>query len=332
MHRIIQYPHDTLFRTVFTDLAEAQRFLEVHLPPSLAQALDWATLHLEETSFVDPALQEHESDLLYRIAAQSTGTPVYLYLLFEHQSTPDPWMRLRLLNYMCRIWDESFKAAPQQTQLRPIIPLVFYQGRRAWSYSTNLADLFPEVPGWDATLTPQVRHYLIDQSGMPPTAVQGGLKGQITQLLLMAAMRAQAQAVLAVAMPLLAELLASGRGETHQTFFLYLFATQERTVVMELLETVVQQHTQLGGELMTYAEELIEEGLQKGEIKGEIKGELKGKVELIEQLLAAGTAWQVITQATGLTPATFAELKAELERLMATTPSAPPAPDVAEQG
>nr|WP_281256910.1 Rpn family recombination-promoting nuclease/putative transposase [Candidatus Chloroploca asiatica] len=276
-------------------------------------------------SSYQPAARSHH-------ASDYPASSRHLYLLFEHQSTPDPWMRLRLLNYMCRIWDESFKAAPQQTQLRPIIPMVFYQGRRAWSYSTNLADLFPEVPGWDATLTPHVRHYLIDQSGMPPSAVKGGLKGQITQLLLMAAMRAQAQAVLAAAMPLLAELLASGRGETHQTFFLYLFATQERAVVMELLETVVQQHTQLGGELMTYAEELIEEGLQKGEIKGEIRGELKGKVELIEQLLAAGTAWQVITQATGLTPTTFAELKAELERLMATTPSAHPAPDVAEQG
>ncbi|WP_256439724.1 Rpn family recombination-promoting nuclease/putative transposase [Candidatus Chloroploca mongolica] len=276
-------------------------------------------------SSYQPAARSHH-------ASDYPASSRHLYLLFEHQSTPDPWMRLRLLNYMCRIWDESFKAAPQQTQLRPIIPMVFYQGRRAWSYSTNLADLFPEVPGWDATLTPHVRHYLIDQSGMPPSAVKGGLKGQITQLLLMAAMRAQAQAVLAAAMPLLAELLASGRGETHQTFFLYLFATQERAVVMELLETVVQQHTQLGGELMTYAEELIEEGLQKGEIKGEIRGELKGKVELIEQLLAAGTTWQVITQATGLTPTTFAELKAELERLMATTPSAHPAPDVAEQG
>ncbi|PDW00357.1 Rpn family recombination-promoting nuclease/putative transposase [Candidatus Chloroploca asiatica] len=318
MHRIIQHPHDTLFRTVFRDLGEAQRLLEAHLPPTLAQALDWATLRLEETSFVDPALQESESDLLYTVQVQATAEPLHLYLLFEHQSTPDRWMRLRLLNYMGRIWDESFKAEPKQQQLRPIIPVVFYQGRSAWTYSTDLADLFPTVPGWDETLTPHVRHLLIDQSGMPPTAVVGGLKGQIAQLLLMAAMRAQAQAVLAQAVPLLAELVAVGGTDAHSTFFLYLFATQERALVLEVLEAVEEHQMQVGGDLVTYAEELIEEGLQKGLQEGR----QEGKLEVIAQLLAAGTPWQIITQATGITPETFAALKAEVSRRTTNDPTA----------
>ena len=92
MQRIIQYPHDTLFRSVFSDLAEAQRFLEVHLPPALAHTLDWATLRLEETSFVDPELQESESDLLYSLETRAEAEPIQLYLLFEHQSRPNPWI------------------------------------------------------------------------------------------------------------------------------------------------------------------------------------------------------------------------------------------------
>ncbi len=31
-----------------------------------------------------------------------------LYLLFEHQSTPDPWMPLRLLGYKKDIWARQF--------------------------------------------------------------------------------------------------------------------------------------------------------------------------------------------------------------------------------
>ena len=140
----VRRPHDKLFRSVFADPQEAGSFLRRHLPPALVSRLDWSTLALMETSFVDEALQESESDLLYTVQMNETAQPVYLYLLFEHQSTPDKWIRFRLLKYMCRIWDESFKEYPDQAELRPIIPLVFYQGARSWHYSTEFADLFPE--------------------------------------------------------------------------------------------------------------------------------------------------------------------------------------------
>ena len=57
-------PHDKLFRSVFADPHEAATFLRVHLPPALVEQLDWSSLTLEETSFVDEALRESESDLL----------------------------------------------------------------------------------------------------------------------------------------------------------------------------------------------------------------------------------------------------------------------------
>jgi predicted transposase/invertase (TIGR01784 family) len=68
----MQQPHDKLFRAVFSDTGEAESFLRAHLPASLVQRLDWSTLELVETSFVDEALRESESDLLYTIQAQAT--------------------------------------------------------------------------------------------------------------------------------------------------------------------------------------------------------------------------------------------------------------------
>lgn len=61
----IQRPHDRLFRSVFADPHEAATFLRPHLPPALVERFDWSSLALEETSFVDEALQESESALLY---------------------------------------------------------------------------------------------------------------------------------------------------------------------------------------------------------------------------------------------------------------------------
>lgn len=139
----VQHPHDKLFRTIFADTEEAALFLRAHLPAPLAERVAWSSLTLVETSFVDETLRESESDLLYTVQMKGAGEKAFLYLLFEHQSRPDPWMRFRLLKYMCRIWDELFKQNPEQSELPPILPVVYYQGEREWRYSTEFADLFP---------------------------------------------------------------------------------------------------------------------------------------------------------------------------------------------
>lgn len=309
----VQRPHDRLFRGVFSDPEEAESFLRAHLPPALVERLDWSTLALTETSFVDDVLAESESDLLYTVQMRATGEPLYLYLLFEHQSKPDKWMRFRLLKYMCRIWDESFKEHPDQALLRPIVPLVFYQGESRWRYSTEFADLFAEdAQGYD--FLPRFTHFLIDQSGMSVDQAQGGLKAQVAQLLMMAAYRKSLREALALAARLLAQVAQTGGLNYLEVFVVYLAATQERPVVREFVE-MVQQHTvDIGGEMLTYAEELMQEGMMKGKIEGKIEGQ----VETIESLLSVGAEWALITAATGITPSQFARLKKQLAQT--TTP------------
>ena len=302
----VQRPHDKLFRSVFSDMVEAESFLRLHLPSALVERLDWSTLALTETSFVDDALAESESDLLYTVQMRATGDPLYLYLLFEHQSKPDKWMRFRLLKYMCRIWDDSFKEHPDQALLRPIIPLVFYQGEGRWRYSTEFADLFAEDAQGYAFL-PHFVHYLIDQSDLPADQTQGGLKAQVAQLLMMAAFQKSVREALAYAARLSAQVAQTGGVNYMEVFVVYLTATQERRVVQEFVEMVQQYAVDIGGEMLTYAEELKQEGRQEGEIKG--------KIETIESLLAVGAEWSMITKALGITPSQFQVLKEQMRRL-----------------
>lgn len=100
----IHQPHDRLFRAVFSDASEAASLLQAALPDTVRNSFDWTTLTLVEGTFIDEDLRESQSDLLYQVEHVETGRPVSMYLLFEHQSSPDPWMRLRLLRYCCRIW------------------------------------------------------------------------------------------------------------------------------------------------------------------------------------------------------------------------------------
>jgi len=94
----IHHPHDLIVRAVLRDLAEAASFLQAHLSEEVSQALNWSTLRLLEGSFVDEDLRGSEADLLYEVEHVSGGGSLWVYLLLEHQSTPDRWMRFRLLS------------------------------------------------------------------------------------------------------------------------------------------------------------------------------------------------------------------------------------------
>jgi predicted transposase/invertase (TIGR01784 family) len=133
MSEEIAHPHNNLVQVVMSDLAEARSFLQSYLPQDLSQGLNWSTLKLREGSFIDEDLRGSETDLLYEVESISGDASLWAYVLLEHQSAPDRWMRFRLLKYCCRIWDMSFQEHSDQRQLRPIIPLVFYQGERSWS-------------------------------------------------------------------------------------------------------------------------------------------------------------------------------------------------------
>jgi predicted transposase YdaD len=114
---------------------------------------------------------------------------------------------------------------------------------------------------------------------------------------------------------LLAQVAQTGGTDYMEFFVVYLVATQERRLVQEFVENLQQYTVDIGGETLTYAEELKQEGEIKGEIKGEIRGEIKGEIKTIDSLLSAGVEWALITKATGITPQRFQALKEQLRQL-----------------
>ena len=300
----IRHPHDRLFRSVFSEASEATTLLQATLPDSVRDSFDWTTLTLVDGTFVDEDLQGSQSDLLYQVEHTATGQPVSMYLLFEHQSSPDPWMRLRLLRYCCRIWEADRRDDPDRHELRPIVPVVFYQGTRGWNHSIEFSDLFPEAARalpW----VPRFAHELIDQTALAPEAVSGSLKGRITQLLMMVAFDRHVDAALhltAQLLPLLTR--AVGGVDEFRRFALYLMATQDLDVVQTFREALQRQGLNEGDEIMTYAQQLLAEG--------EAKGRMEKQIEMVEGFLRVGVTWELIEAATGLTEAGFRELKAQL--------------------
>jgi predicted transposase YdaD len=60
-------PHDALFKTIFSQPEHAAGELRLALPPSLVAHIDFATLTLRPGSFVDEALRERSTDLLFSV-------------------------------------------------------------------------------------------------------------------------------------------------------------------------------------------------------------------------------------------------------------------------
>ena len=311
----IAQPHDHLFRAVFGKETEAADLLQAHLPHAIGSALVWSSLKWQSVSFIDDRLRDSESDLLYAIRRKNSGAPAWIYVLLEHQSTPDPWLRLRLLRYSCRIWERDRTRHPKEEELRPIVPLVWYQGEHGWRHAREFSELFAEdVRGWPGV--PRFSHLLMDQSAVGPEEVYGALHGRIVQLAMMAAYRAS-WPVLRRLVPLLAQLEQLGRIEDLRQIVVYIAVTTRDAGDWRRFAAAVRQEVPaIGGELMNQAEEMMEvameylahrtrqearqEGLEEGLEEGREEGRREGQVESVENFLEAGVPWSTIEAATGI--------------------------------
>ncbi|MCA1962693.1 MAG: Rpn family recombination-promoting nuclease/putative transposase, partial [Prosthecobacter sp.] len=176
-------PHDKLFKAGFSDPDTAAAFLQEHLPPPIVGLIDWPRLSLQPGSFISPQMRERHSDLLFsaplcRTPAAPSGQPplAYFYILFEHLTTPDRWIALRLLEYMTLIWQGFLKNSPEATALPVILPIVLAQNESTWQLRTQFAELLqvpPEHRDDLAAYLPQFCFRLVQLAEMPFEAIRG---------------------------------------------------------------------------------------------------------------------------------------------------------------
>ena len=115
--------------------------------------------------------------------------------------------------------------------------------------------------------TPQFKHLLVDQSQTGVGAVQGETLGRVAQLALMAAARHEVRAALEMAVQLMRELDRAGQGERFRAVVFYVLHTQDKETLREFFAALRREVPGPGGDMMTYAEELIREGRQEGVLK-----------------------------------------------------------------
>ena len=115
-------PHDRYFKYSFSDPQIAREYLTTFLPPAIFQKMDWDSMVLDTTNYVDDSLSEYFSDLVWILPYRKTKAKVAL--LLEHKTTPARFIHVQLLSYMVSIWRQDIKE--KRKYLTPILPIILY--------------------------------------------------------------------------------------------------------------------------------------------------------------------------------------------------------------
>jgi len=279
--------HDPLFRHALSIPAVVRQFLSAWLPKEFLALVDWPSLQIEKIGGINTALVERREDLVYRVNV--ADCPVCFYILLEHQSTPDPLMALRVLEYITLVWQNHRKTAEHSTPLRlpVVIPVVLYPGPGQWRSARRLRDLMEIPPGirdWVDSFSPDCRFCLIELAGLPMDRLADGA----TARAILSALQAQRTGDLefdAVAQ-IVAELFADHdqatalRTANHLWTYLLHHSELQTNQINQIIQTVTPPEKRT--DFMSTAELLRQEGIEQGREQGIEQGRRDSILSILE--------------------------------------------------
>ncbi len=133
------------------------------------ERIDFDSATLVSNSFVSPEHENRESDVIWQFGRLDGGEPVFVYILMEFQSRPDPSMPVRLMGYVSLFYQNLMKSQPAAgwKKLPLVIPMVVYNGPEPWNVATDLGSLIGELDSSAEVYRPQLRYLLVDESKYP---------------------------------------------------------------------------------------------------------------------------------------------------------------------
>jgi hypothetical protein len=218
----IHNPHDKLFKHLLGERENAASFLRGNLPASVVRHLDLDHLEVLQASFIDAQYAQSEADLL--ISVGIGGSPGLIYVLLEHQSSPDALLLLRLLSYMVRVWRRYVRETPEVRRLPVILPLVVFHGPKGWQGPLDFHSLV-EIPSDDfAGYTPNFDLKLFDLSGPSAESLAGSAMVRVLSDILGALGKQDFTKRICSALEALNELAAAPNfARTFEILFRYIF-------------------------------------------------------------------------------------------------------------
>ena len=289
--------HDLFVKGFLSNPNEAIDFFDGSLPKTTTNLLDLEKLELTKESFIGNDGDESRTDLLYKIPLKS-GTPVYIYLLFEHKSYYDPNIFTQILEYLSKIyaWQKMGKE-----DLKIVIPFVFYHGEKGWDLGRNFLDSFKynSIPDEFLKFIPNFSIQLLELKS-------GGDTFQTKNLALRLYMRMVQiirdkpemflKHIKEIYLSILEEKEEAKRIYILKNLLDYLYRARNDADNYTKKEIIKE----IEGDYMNLLEKIRKEGKLEGELEGEIKGKLEKALETARKMKVKGFSVSEIQDITGL--------------------------------
>ena len=321
--------HDSGYKKLFSNRTIFRQLIETFVNQEWVHSLDFDTCEPLDKSFISEHYKETESDLIYKI--QSQDREVYIYILIEFQSTVDPFMALRVLNYITNFYMDFLVNNKSVQKLPAVFPIVLYNGEARWTAPVNLSELIEQTPPLGA-FGLDFQYFLIAENQYSQEALLKirnivstlflaesyyDVKVLEVELLNLFSSERDRQAV-SLFLNWFKQLAFHGRLESDDYESLEsIYRTEEevKTMLVTALERERQQIFQNGlreGEQKGKQEGLLEgkqKGKQEGLLEGEQKGRIEGRIETAKAMLAKGMEMTLISEITNLPEAQLLELR-----------------------
>lgn len=136
----IHSPHDRFIKASLKNRQTCLELLEEHLPTAMFNLCDVKRFETVNTTHIDPRLSARYTDTLFKIPYKDASGELYCFLLYEHQSTPDPDMPCRDWGYKIDITDE-YRRITGAKDVPYIHTIVIYNGESHYEGPTQLAEM-----------------------------------------------------------------------------------------------------------------------------------------------------------------------------------------------
>ncbi|HEV2854128.1 MAG TPA: Rpn family recombination-promoting nuclease/putative transposase [Thermoanaerobaculia bacterium] len=161
--------HDLSYRLFFIHRRMIQDLLREIVGERWVERIDLDSGERVDATFVSPQHASRESDVIWKFRRKDGKDPIYVYILMEFQSRPDPSMPVRLMVYESLFYQSLTASRSKKAwkKLPLVIPMVVYNGLEPWDVATDLGSLIGDLDPSAEIYRPQLRYRLVDEAAFP---------------------------------------------------------------------------------------------------------------------------------------------------------------------
>ena len=163
--------HDENYKKLFVFARMVEDLVRSLVPGDWLDEIDFSTLQKLSAEYVGDDLRKRRGDTVWRVRSRRGW--LHVLVLLEFQSTDDPDMALRILEYTALLYRElrRNKALGPDGKRPPVLPVVLYNGETRWKAAVEVRKLISPVGPELAPYQPSQRYVVLDERNIEDDAL-----------------------------------------------------------------------------------------------------------------------------------------------------------------